>query len=385
MLEEAKKYIPGGVHSPVRSFKTLKEDPFFTLKSQGPYLYSENKRYIDFCLGFGTLIFGHQPSFLKEEALKVLNDGWLYGTCEPYSLALAQFIIKKISFIEKIRFMNSGTEAVMTALRLARAYSKKNNIIKFQGCFHGHVDSMLIQSGSALQSTSKGLSNFNLNSTIVSPYFDLDYIESLLKKHEPGALIIEPLPANQGLIVLSDKFLEDLLQLCLKYEVVSIFDEVISGFRCDFEGRSKNLKLKPDLITYGKILGGGFPIGAVGGKSDILNLLAPEGPVYQAGTFSANPMSMRLGLKTLQALTPEYYLALENLTKKITYLLQKKIHHPLISYKSLFWFKMSPEEYKELFSWLLSQGIYFAPHVAEVQFSSLAHEEILPELQSIFS
>lgn len=373
-------YFPGGVNSPVRSFKTLKEEPFFTTRAEKSYLYSHEKKFLDFCLCFGVIISEHKDPDVMAAAKEALEEGWIYGTCESYSYELAKYILTYIPFLEKIRFMNSGTEAVMTALRIARASSKKDSIVKFKQCYHGHTDSMLVEASSALQGSSAGITH---SSTIVLDKYDLDLIEKTFQQYSPAALIIEPLPANNGLTLLSHDFLENLLQLCLKYHVISIFDEVISGFRCSFGGISSQLSLQPDLITYGKILGGGFPIGAVAGKKKLLDLLAPEGNVYQAGTFSANPFVMKTGLSLLKKLTPQVYSQLRNSTKEYVQIFQEKFQQNIISQDSLFWIECSSEKFQEIFTYCFKRGIYLSPHVAEVNFISLAHKEALKDFKTL--
>lgn len=379
-IEESSLYFPGGVNSPVRSFKTLQEKPFFTTKSEKSYLYSDEKKFLDFCLCFGVIISEHRDPDVLLAVTEALKDGWIYGTCEPYSYELAKYIITHIPFLEKIRFMNSGTEAVMTALRIARASSRKESIIKFKQCYHGHADSMLVSASSALQGSSAGVHN---PSTIILDKYDLNLIEETFKTHLPGALIIEPLPANNGLTILSNDFLENLLKLCQKYKVISIFDEVISGFRCSFGGISSQLSIQPDLITYGKILGGGFPIGALAGKKKLLDLLAPEGNVYQAGTFSANPFVMRAGLALLKKLNSHVYSILEKTTQEYVNLFKEKFQEDIISKDSLFWINCSSEKFQKIFTYCFNKGIYLSPHVAEVNFLSLSHKEALEDFKNL--
>ena len=252
-FERAKKVIPGGVHSPVRSFKNLGRSPIFFEKGEGPYLYSaDGARYIDYCLSFGPLILGHQHADVKEQVLGMLNKGWTFGACERYSLELAEKIQGLIPFVEKLRFVSSGTEAVMSALRIARAVTGRNKILKFDGCYHGHVDSLLVKSGSGLagesSTSSAGVSPQVASETLVCPLNDLPQLEEIMlrEKNDLAAVIIEPLPANYGLLVQTREFLEALQALCKKHNVLLILDEVISGFRIKIGGMAELYNLTPD-------------------------------------------------------------------------------------------------------------------------------------------
>lgn len=404
LFEKSLNFVPGGVHSPVRSFKGLHTTPRFFKSAKGAYLQDvEGKKYIDFCMSFGPMILGHSPSVLREVLEKALKDGWSYGACEPYSLELAEYIISRIPHIEQIRFVNSGTEAVMTATRLARGITGKNKIIKFNGCYHGHLDSMLIKAGSGLAGTaeasSQGVSPQTASETLIC---SLDHIEEVKKcfHDHPGeiaAIIIEPLPANNGLLPQREEFLKELRQITKAYDALLIFDEVISGFRIGFGGMSEKLGISPDLVTYGKIIGGGMPVGAVAGPRDFLEYLAPKGPVYQAGTLSANPLAMRAGLATLKQLGPETYQKLSEISQSfMKVLINWTQENGLTNYQgvqleSLFW--LYPEEEKKelrktedtpqsltsefykLFQNLLDRGIYLSPNAYEISFLSLAHDE----------
>lgn len=403
LFNRAKALFPGGVHSPVRSFKGLGISPRFIARAEGAYIYDvENKNFIDFCMSFGPLILGHRPSKVEASLQEALKRGWSYGACEPYSLELAEFIVKRIPFVEQIRFMSSGTEAVMTAIRLARGFTGKDKIIKFNGCYHGHLDSMLIKAGSGLagatEASSKGVPHSIAKDTLIVELNDLEQLKQCFEEHpgEIAAIIIEPLPANNGLLIQDQSFLVGLKTLANKYNALLIFDEVISGFRANFSGMAGTHNIIPDLVTYGKVIGGGLPVGAVGGRKDIMEFLAPVGPVYQAGTLSANPLAMAGGLATLKELTPENYLKLEQQTAKIVDLFnhwfqKEKNFQSLKMYHkhSLFWIlpekqdiKAIPEipgtlseHFRPLFLTLLSKGIYLAPNAYEVGFVSLAHDE----------
>ena len=404
LFEISKKIVPGGVHSPVRSFKGLPMTPRFMERAQGATITdTEGKQYIDFCMSFGPLILGHQNAIVKEELKAALDRGWSYGACEPYSVELAQFLLKKLPFVDQIRFVNSGTEAVMTALRLARGVTGRSKILKFDGCYHGHVDSMLIKAGSGLAGTatasSAGVPEGIANDTLI---VDLDSEEAVKKCFEAhgkdiAAIIIEPLPANNGLLPQRVEFLKFLREIATKHGALLIFDEVISGFRVAFGGMVEKTGITPDIVTYGKIIGGGLPVGALAAKTPIMQFLAPVGPVYQAGTLSANPLAMVGGLATLKQMTAEAYDLLEAQAIQIV----KTFENWIAEYKqgkyakikvvrqgSLFWFVPAEnirtiaaipsdiaENFNHFFADLLERGIYLAPNAYEVGFVSLAHDQ----------
>lgn len=407
----SKNIVPGGVHSPVRSFKGLHREPIFFEKGDGAYLYDmDGNKYIDFCMSFGPLILGHNNRDVARELKLAIDRGWSFGACEPYSLKLAQYLVNNIPYIDQIRFVNSGTEAVMTALRLARGHTNRSKIIKFNGCYHGHTDSMLIKAGSGLAGTaeasSSGVPEGISNDTLI---FELGTKEELEKYFElngkdVAAIIIEPLPANNGLLPQTKEYLQFLRDITEKYGSLLIFDEVISGFRVGFQGMSGKTNITPDLVTFGKIIGGGLPVGAVAGSEKIMSNLAPVGNVYQAGTLSANPLAMIGGLTTLTQLTPEAYQTIENNTAKITKLFERWLkeyddgiysHYQVVSESSLFWLlpgnkvekvcdipKDLTEKFKPLFKTLLEKGIYLSPNAYEVGFVSLAHnDDVITEME----
>lgn len=402
LFEKSLQFVPGGVHSPVRSFKGLHTTPRFIEKAQGAKIWDvEGKDYIDFCMSFGPLILGHRHPEVEESIIEAVRDGWSFGACERYSLELAEFIVDKIPHIEQIRFMNSGTEAVMTAVRLARGFTGKSKIIKFNGCYHGHLDAMLIKAGSGLAGTaeasSSGVTEHIAEDTLICELGDLAGVREIFETHKDNiaGLIIEPLPANNGILIQEKAFLEELRSLCTKYNALLIFDEVISGFRVSFGGMSADLGITPDIVTYGKIIGGGMPVGAVAGKKEIMQKLAPVGDVYQAGTLSANPVAMRAGLVNLKLLTEDNYKKIENYTNNVVALFKKWFSetefsdYDIIQYKSLFWqvpntksinnISQMPDvltsRFKKLFEVLLNKGIYLSPNAYEIGFGSLAHDE----------
>lgn len=408
LFERAKKVAPGGVHSPVRSFKGLDHHPIFFKKAQGAYLTSvEDKTYIDFCQSFGPLILGHQDPDVKEEVHRMVDTAWTFGACEIYSLELAEWMTQNLPWIQKLRFVSSGTEAVMSALRVARAATNRKKILKFEGCYHGHADQLLVKAGSGLAGTaassSAGISPEVAATTLVSPLDDIEKLREVfsVQGHEIAAVIIEPLPANYGLLVQRQEFLQEVKNLCQANGALLIFDEVISGFRTAFGGMVELSGIQPDLVTYGKVIGGGFPVGCYGGRKELMDLVAPSGDVYQAGTLSANPVGMRAGLRTLQKMkSVDGWKLLNQRTEKFCQQLQKgfdemKAPVQISSFSSLFWIhgrvsgpirriEQIPagqgENFKKLFLKCLDKGVYLAPNAYEVGFLSLAHtDEILNE------
>lgn len=406
LFKRSLELVPGGVHSPVRSFKGLHTTPRFINNGKGAYITDEDgKNYIDFCMSFGPLILGHQDPDVKEAIIKALDNGWTFGACEKYSLELAEFIIGKISYIEQIRFMSSGTEAVMTAIRLARGVTGRAKIIKFNGCYHGHTDSMLIKAGSGLagqaEASSKGVTEQQAGDTLVCELGDLNEVKEVFEQYpkDIAAIFIEPLPANNGLLIQDVAYLQSLRDLCTKYGALLVFDEVISGFRMGFDGMAGITKVIPDIVTYGKIIGGGMPVGAVAGKKDVMQFLAPVGPVYQAGTLSGNPVAMVAGLTSLKKLTPEAYVQLEKNTKNVVSVMSEWMKakgfedYQTIQYGSLFYPisthdkltnitqlpKNMNERFFVLFKTMLEKGVYLAPNAYEVGFGSLAHTEKVVE------
>lgn len=407
----SKTLVPGGVHSPVRSFKGLHTTPRFFERADGAYIYDvDQKQYIDFCMSFGPLILGHRNPKVEKALHEGLERGWSYGACEPYSLELVQFLLTKLPHVEQMRFVNSGTEAVMTALRLARGVTGRNKIIKFNGCYHGHVDSMLIKAGSGLageaEASSAGVPAGVAHDTLILELGDIEGVKQCFKDHKDqiAAIIIEPLPANNGLMVQPLEFLKFLREICDQTCALLIFDEVISGFRVAFGGMAEKTGIKPDIVTLGKIIGGGLPVGAIGASKFIMEHLAPVGRVYQAGTLSANPLAMVGGLATLKEMTPEKYAFIEAQTEKIVKLLTSWMQHynngqfamfKVVHYSSLFWIvpkekveKLSDipanltENFNKLFEVLLDRGVYLAPNAYEVGFVSAAHtDEVIRDLE----
>lgn len=403
LFQRSLKVSPGGVHSPVRAFKSVGGHPIFFKKAHGPYLESvDGKQFIDFCQSFGPNILGHRDPDVQNEVRLAIEDAWSFGTCDPYSLELAEWICEELPFIDKIRFVCSGTEAVMSALRLARAYTKRSKILKFEGCYHGHVDSMLVKAGSGLaglaSSDSAGVSESQANDTIVAPLDDLENLNKIFSKYgaQLAAVILEPLPANFGLLIQKDEFINKIVELAKHHGTLVIFDEVISGFRVGLGGMAEQLGIRPDLVTYGKVIGGGFPIGAYAGRSDIMDMVAPTGPVYQAGTLAANPVGCRAGLATLRKLkSSKVNEALNIRTEKFCSSLEQgfsknKIPLKAARFASLFWIHRDvgavirnpkqfhadqKNDFSKLFQQTLNRGIYLAPSAFEVGFVSWAHTD----------
>ena len=307
LFDRAQRVTPGGVHSPVRAFRSVGGSPVFFARGEGPRLFDvDGRAYIDFCQSFGPLVLGHADRDVTRVVHEAVNDGWSFGACEPYSLDLAEWITARLPWIEKVRFVSSGTEAVMTALRLARAATGRSRILKFEGCYHGHTDGMLVQAGSGLAmgrvaASSAGVPDGILGDTLVAPLDDDDALDRIFDEARDtmAAVIVEPLPANYGLLPQRVEWLGRLAQRCKTAGALLIFDEVISGFRVGLGGMAGELDASPDLVTFGKVIGGGFPVAAYAGRADLMDLVAPVGPVYQAGTLSANPVGMRAGLATL--------------------------------------------------------------------------------------
>ncbi len=400
LFEQAKKFFPGGVNSPVRAFKSVVGPPVFIKKGMGSRITDEDgNNYLDFCGSWGPLILGHCHPEVTKSIMEAVQMGSTFGTPTRYGLELGKFVTEHNPYIEKMRFVSSGTEAVMSAIRLARGYTGRTKILKFEGCYHGHVDSLLVKAGSGLvtfgESSSSGVPKILAEQTIVIPLNNVEALESVFSKHSTdlACAIIEPVPANNGLLLQDHSFLVKLRELCSQNGVLLIFDEVISGYRVGFNGAAGHYDIHPDLITYGKIIGGGMPVGAYGGYSKYMNMISPEGPVYQAGTLSGNPVAMAAGLATLHQLAkPGFYEALEEKTKYfvqniISYAKEKEYELSIPNIGSIFWMAFSNnkiqsadqidpasmEKFKILHFEMLKNGVYFGPSGYEVGFVSSAH------------
>ena len=406
LFEKSKLVTPGGVHSPVRAFRGVGGFPRFMKSAKGAEITDvDQNTYVDYCMSWGPLFFGHQDPEIEEALQAALKRGWTYGTADPYSYELSQLITDNIPWVEKIRFVNSGTEAVMAALRVARAATGRDKILKFDGCYHGHVDSMLVKAGSGLAEMaspdSAGVAKHVAQDTIVVPLDDLKHLERAFETHgqEIAAIIFEAIPTNNGLLLQREDFLKKASELAWASGSLVIFDEVVTGFRVGFGGMAEKSGIRPDLITYGKMIGGGFPVGAYGGRKDLMDLVAPMGQVYQAGTLSGNPMAMTAGLITLKKLLRDQPYG--ELDKKVHDLAQavkdmaSELAIPVtVQHEaSFFWLlfgkihtndgvvrapTQAPVEHKtiypEVFHSLLSQGIYLAPSAYEISYLSTAHQ-----------
>ncbi len=322
---EAELFIPGGVNSPVRAFKGVIGVPPFIAKGEGAYIYDiDGNRYIDYVQSWGPLIFGHCDKDIENSVIEALKNGLSFGAPTELETKLAREIVKLIPQIDKIRFVSSGTEAVMSAIRLARAYSGKDDIIKFEGCYHGHSDSLLVQAGSGAATfgnpSSPGVPKDLVKHTLLAKYNDLESVENCFRDSgNVGVVIIEPIAGNMGLVPADIEFLQALRSLCDKFGAVLIFDEVMSGFRASLKGSYPYHKVEADLLTFGKVIGGGMPVGAFGGRDEVMNLLSPKGSVYQAGTLSGNPVAMSAGIASIKKLiaNPKIYDELEIRAKKL--------------------------------------------------------------------
>ncbi|WP_148798218.1 glutamate-1-semialdehyde 2,1-aminomutase [Campylobacter concisus] len=325
-FSEAKKYIPGGVNSPVRAFGSVGGEPVMIDHAKGAYLYDvEGKKYLDFIQSWGPLIFGHCDKDIEEAIISAVKQGVSYGAPSPKETALAKLICDEFKQIDKIRFVSSGTEATMSAIRVARGYAKKDGLIKFEGCYHGHSDALLIKAGSGAttygNASSSGVPQDVVKNTYLAVYNDIQSVKAIFEnnKDKIGVVIIEPIAGNMGLVPADKKFLEELRALCDKFGAVLILDEVMSGFRASRLGSYPFHEVDADLITFGKVIGGGMNVAAFGGKAEIMDCLSPEGAVYQAGTLSGNPVAMSAGIAAISKINSDVnlYTRLEKLAKKL--------------------------------------------------------------------
>ncbi|MCQ2621254.1 glutamate-1-semialdehyde 2,1-aminomutase [Helicobacter pylori] len=341
-FNEAKQVIAGGVNSPVRAFKSVKGTPPFILKGKGAYLYDvDNNHYIDFVQSWGPLIFGHADEEIEENIINALKKGTSFGAPTELETTLAKEIISCYEGLDKVRLVSSGTEATMSAIRLARAYSQKDDLIKFEGCYHGHSDSLLVKAGSGCATfgspSSLGVPNDFSKHTLVARYNDLNSAEECFKKGDVGCVIIEPIAGNMGLVPAQKEFLLGLKALCEKYQAVLILDEVMSGFRASLSGSQEFYGVVPDLVTFGKVIGAGLPLACFGGRAEIMDLLSPIGGVYQAGTLSGNPLAVCAGLSALYKIKRDktLYTRLNALAVRLTQGLKKSAQSYNIALETL--------------------------------------------------
>jgi glutamate-1-semialdehyde 2,1-aminomutase len=401
LFEAAKKYIPGGVNSPVRAFKSVGGDPLFITNGNGSKFFdADGNEYIDYIGSWGPHLFGHNPPFIKNALLTAIENGTSFGAPTELETKMAELIVELVPSVEKVRMVNSGTEATMSAIRAARGYTGKEKFIKFEGCYHGHADYFLIKAGSGALTlgvpTSPGVTKGNAADTLVADYNDIDSVKKLVmaNKDEIAAIIIEPIAGNMGVVPSKINFLTELRSLCDEENIVLIFDEVMTGFRVAAGGAQEVLGVTPDLSTFGKIIGGGLPVGAFGGKAEIMNMIAPAGPVYQAGTLSGNPLAMAAGVAALSHIK-EYPALYDELEKKSSYLengfkenlesVGKNYAMNRVGSMMCMFFTEEPvedfngavksdtEQYGKYYHQMLQRGIYLAPAQFEALFVSTAH------------
>ena len=406
LFEAAKNVIPGGVNSPVRAFKSVGGTPLFIKEAKGAYLFDEDEnRLIDYISSWGPMILGHAKEEVIE-AIKIQADkGTSYGIPTALETAIAKLVVEAVPNIDKVRFVNSGTEACMSAVRLARGYTGREKIIKFAGCYHGHSDAFLIQAGSGAVTfgapNSPGVTRGTAKDTLLARYNDLSSVEELFHQHseEIAAIIIEPVAGNMGCIIPQQGFLEGLRALCDQHQSLLIFDEVMTGFRLALGGAQERLGVSADIVTFGKVIGGGLPVGAFAARSEIMKELAPDGPVYQAGTLSGNPLAMRAGLTTLELLKKnnDLFERLDDKTEKLhkgmkSLIEQKGLPHQFNRLGSMLslHFTETPvmdfesaalgnnDHFKAYFHGMLERGIYLPPSAFESYFlnDALSYEDI---------
>ncbi len=402
LFQEAQTLFPGGVNSPVRAFRAVGGQPLFIERGEGPYLFDvDGNRYIDYVLSWGPLITGHAHPDIVRAIQEAALKGTSYGAPSPLELELAKSIMEFMPNIEMIRFVNSGTEATMSALRLARAYTKRDKIIKFDGCYHGHADMLLVQAGSGVATLglpdSPGVPSAVASDTLVANYNDLDSVDALFKKYpdQIAGIIVEPVAGNMGVVPPQSGFLEGLRSITEREGAILIFDEVMTGFRVHRGGAQTLYNIKPDLTTLGKVIGGGLPVGAYGGKKEIMQMVAPAGPMYQAGTLSGNPLAMSAGIAALSLIQgEECWEKLEQAAVKLetgVLFASKQAGIPIQQTRvgtmfTNFFSEIKPVDWNtvkaadkvqfgKFFQKMLSNGVYLAPSQFEAGFISTMHTD----------
>ncbi len=404
LFERARQLLPGGVNSPVRAFKSVGGEPFFTARADGACLWDvEGKRYIDYVGSWGPMIVGHNHPYVREAVARAIQDGLSFGTPCPAEVTMAETLTRLLPSIEMVRMVNSGTEATMAAIRLARGYTGRSKIVKFEGCYHGHGDAFLVKAGSGALTfgvpTSPGVPAGLADLTLTLPYNDLAAAEALFAEHggEIAGLIIEPVAGNMNCILPRAGYLQGLRELCTRHGALLIFDEVMTGFRVALGGAQALYGITPDLSTFGKIIGGGMPVGAYGGRREIMQQIAPAGPVYQAGTLSGNPVAMAAGLAMLELIqTPGFYAEIDRKTRLLTDGLQAVALEAGVAMTTnrvcgmfgVFFTDQTVETFtqatacdtalfKRFFHGMLERGVYLAPSAFEAGFLSSAHNDDL--------
>ena len=396
LFARAQKLMPGGVNSPVRAFRSVGGTPPFIARGEGSHIFDvDGNDYIDYVLSWGPLILGHRPPFLLEALQDVLRTGTSFGAPTEREVELAGLIQECVPSIEMVRLVNSGTEATMSALRVARGFTGRDLTIKFEGCYHGHVDSLLVKAGSGMATLgiadTVGVPEAFAATTIALPYNSVEAVEAAFRERgaKIAAVIVEPVAGNMGCVPPRPGFLEALRSLTAQHGALLIFDEVMTGFRLALGGAQERFQIKPDLTTLGKILGGGLPIAAYGGRADVMSKVAPLGPIYQAGTLSGNPLAVAAGIAMLRYLKshPDVYETLEHRTARLCANPPEGITVNRVG--SMFTFFFTPEpvtdwesakrsntgRFKEFFQWMLDRGMYLAPSQFEAGFVSTAHSE----------
>jgi len=396
MFREAKKFLAGGVDSPVRAFRAVGDSPIFIKKGQGKHVYAEDgRRFVDFCLSWGALILGHNDASVRGAVCAAVREGTSFGAATRRETELAKLIISCVPSIERIRFVNSGTEAVMSAVRLARGFTGRDIVVKFDGCYHGHSDGLLASAGSGVaglsRSTSGGVPDNIVRNTISLPYNDPEALERVLRRlhRKVACVLIEPVPANMGLVLPRDGYLEKVRELTACYGIVLIFDEVITGFRMGIGGAQGYYGVTPDLTTLGKIIGGGLPVGAFGGRKEIMDCLAPGGNVYQAGTLSGNPLTMAAGIAAVTRLKEarQAYVRMGRLVGDFAREWKERAPYTInhaASMFTVFYTDKPVNDYKDALGQDMRQfrahyrrcidaGLYLPPATCETSFISLRH------------
>ena len=401
-FKRAREFLVGGVNSPVRAFKGVGGQALIMERGSGcRFSDIDGNTYTDYCLSWGSLILGHAHKEVLAAVNKTLKNGISYGTTTKLEIDLAQTIIERIPSIDLIRFVNSGTEAVMSAIRLARGFTNRNKVLQFDGCYHGHCDDLLAAAGSGVaflaSSTSKGVPPSHVQNTLSVPYNDMQELFNTIERHRKdlACVLLEPVAGNMGVIMPKKDFLKTLREVTRKYGIILIFDEIMTGFRSNFVGAQGDFGIKPDLTCLGKIIGGGFPIGAYGGRADIMKRLSPLGDVYQAGTFSGNPVVMAAGLATIKNLNSSVYKNINHVSTEFAkdinnYFKEYNIAAHISSYKGMLSLRFRKEEvldysaaqaasskikYPKLFHYLLQNGIYWPPADLEAFFISSKHTQ----------